>query len=304
MSVVVSLTIVMLGTESEALDHIAAFMEASQGRILDQSVAVAPDMSTHVVVAPSTALRIVSTAPLLQWKPFQDLCRRHNVLVPLLCLMFAILGVVFLWLGRIGYHPGNSLSPSLLYAVGNSMMGVGFGIQVLCFNRQKIRLVLQTLTFWYLSVNVLTFMACQAFLMHLVFGVPASVVIVFLAFAIGPVCVFIFAQDASPYSLKRKAAVILSLASSMFFALLLNQTWLIHSVMSPDYFSQIISVHDFQFLHTTLQSLIVSSAWSILIFSCKLGFFCLWKKEPYILLNAYLKDLHIEDQESDQKQLI
>ena len=162
MSVVLSLTIVIPGTESEALDHVAAFMEATKGRILDRSIAVVPDLSTHVVVAPSTALRVVSTTPFLQWKPFQEFCRRHNSAV--LCVFLAALGIVVEWSVR-GHYNINDATRSVLYAAGHSMMGFGFGIQVLRFNRQKMMLVLQTLTFWFLSVNFITFQACQGYLL-------------------------------------------------------------------------------------------------------------------------------------------
>ena len=290
MSVVLSLTIVIPGTESEALDHVAAFMEATRGRILDQSIAVVSDLSTHVVVAPSTALRVVSTTPLLQWEPFQDFCRRNNTAV--LCVLFGVLGYVVEWSVR-GHYNIDDATRSVLYAAGHSMMGFGFGIQVLRFNRQKMMLVLKTLTFWFLSVNLMTFQACQAVLMHLLFKVPASVTYPFAVFSMVPICAFVFAQDASPFSLKQKSAVILATMISNLLSILLQQSWVIHSVMSPEEFSDVTSVHDFLFLHTTLQSLIVSSAWTNFVFSCKLGFFCLWKKEPYILLNGYLKDLPI-----------
>ena len=301
MSVVISLTIVIPGTESEALDHVAAFMEATNGRILDRSMAVVPDLSTHVVVAPSAALRVVSTTPVLQWKPFQDLCRRHSVSVTALCMFLAVIGIVVEWAYGFSHH-GDAFSPSFLYAAGHSMIGVGFGVQVLCFNRQKMRLVLETFTFWFLSVTFMICMACQALLVRMLFNVPAYVAILFPAFSMVPLCAFVFGQDASPFSLRQKSAVILSTLISNLLSILVQQPWAIRSFMSPGYYSEVTTVHEFLFLHTTLQSLIISSSWTIFIFTCKLGFFCLWKKKPYILLNGYLKDLPIEDQENAQMQ--
>ena len=180
------------------------------------SIAVVPDLSTHVVVAPSTALRVVSTTPFLQWKPFQEFCRRHNSAV--LCVFLAALGIVVEWSARNGSHDVDA-HRSLLFAAGHSMMGVGFGVQVLRFNRQKMMLVLQTLTFWFLSVNFITFQACQALLAHMLFNVPASVAIMLPMLSMVP-----YVRSCLG-SLKHKLDVILATVISSLLSILLQQSW-------------------------------------------------------------------------------
>eukprot|EP00759_Apiculatamorpha_spiralis_P034910 PhF_6_TR36000/c0_g1_i2/m.52163 len=281
-STIVSLT--LLSWNKTDPNWLQTWLSEIGGIKLDYSSIPIPQTSRVVIIAPTKSIRVVEKVPVINSENAQRFlaCRTMNV-----CSLFACLCAVGLFLNA---HRVETIS---IYMI-SGILSLACTVQIFRYNRARLRMILRTVEFWFLSLALTLLVFAYSFL-SIVRNPQGTVPILIVSSISAPLfCVFLFGMDASPYSTKVRGGMMVGYAMVCLFTMLGMESFILPHIESNETIDHVTRTYNFETLHATIQSVVLTNVWTILVFGSKFAFKTLIQKEEYVVLKGVVKNIVVE----------
>eukprot|EP00759_Apiculatamorpha_spiralis_P051658 PhF_6_TR537/c0_g2_i2/m.411 len=246
---------------------------------------VSPSVLRHqTVLYPSPETRSPSLTPLLNNTHVQLLLSNSYIVV--LCFAIFFLGCA-LWFGCFIF-PSQA---SVLVPIASACVTGGLTLQALRYHRGVLLMIFRSVDFWFQSIALAVYVSGAALLMWRAYDVPLATAMLSFASFWPAVSIIGFGLDASPYGRVMRSLVIAGSGSVYIGMILLMQTYILENILPPRTVSVCKEPLDLGFMITTIQSMIVSSCWSMFIFMARHVLKVFLQSKRFVILVTHWKEV-------------